>query len=195
MNWYEELFVKNDVRLPENHRVVKNHLYDGSSESNRWGGIMKIDDTSDLKIGQSLWIKLNQMTTYIHGTIDYIGDFSARYRKVRDGLPNHIMVCNHYTKFCFQRSRVGPSVITVDHDGKIICQFCIREKTSYDFIDDMSAKFVSIEVVENDVVNPLDTEFFKDPILKMEYASLVANARENPPAYATSKMNRFLEQL
>lgn len=197
MNWYEELFVKNDIRLPENHIETVKHLCDGNDVMTYGNGFFETDDYADLEVGQITWIKVSQSQTYAHGKINKISDCFVSYERVVDELPNHIMVKTKFAKFCFSKQRIGPAIVNVHDDGLISCQFRITAKSGYDNALDYSysPKYITIGVEENDVVNPLGTEFFKDPILKMEYVNIVSAINDLTPAYAISKMKRLLDQI
>jgi len=197
MNWFEELFVKNDIRLPENHIETIKHLYDSNDVISYGSGFFETDDYANLEVGQTTWIKINQTRTYAHGKINKISDCFVSYERVVDELPNHIMIRTKFTEFCFSKHRIGPTIVNVHDDGIISCQFRISTKNEYDNPLDYSnsPKYISIDVEENNAVNPLGTEFFKDPILKMEYMNMVSTAKELTPAYAISKMKRLLDQI
>ena len=195
MNWYEELFVKKDVRLPENHIVRKDHrnlwmtmesqnktifMYFGSAQNKEHSGW---DQDKFPPCNVNFWLK-----TYISD--DGVSHLNYVYHDGDDlflshndnGLPNRIQfwsddgVDNIVVKWINER-RIGPDDITMKVESGLVTS-CIMAFTSHH--NDDYATFCHANL-ESDYYSPFETEFCYDDLTRMKLASILS-VHNNEPA-------------
>jgi len=173
MNWYDFLMVgENDIRLTKNHVAIQKLLYNDKTFE------LPLDDF-EFSIGDTIWVSYegfcNNYNRFMHLLVTGINK-TYELQKIKNDIPNSIVVQPHSIHFSFARNRVGPASITMNKNGGLSCQFEIWVRDSLRFDKGRVVTTISIpNVVENDVIDPFGTEFFKDPLIKMEFLTFIKN--------------------
>jgi len=190
MNWYNALLVgDDDIRLTKNHIKLDSIRYSDV--------VFKIQrECADLKMAQTIWTTYDgdipNTTRYIHLVVTKINADTIELKKVKDDMPNVIVITPYSILFVFDRNHIGPSSITMGKDGDVSCQFDVFVKGSSRFVNGSVITTISVsDIMENDIVDPFDTEFFKDPLAKMEYLSILRN-NDMVASFARGKIQDLL---
>jgi len=165
MNWFDEIFVKHDVRKHDNHVKIE-HFTSYVNVGERDTIRVKNDGSFDAHVGDQLWIQWQMR--YNHVVVSEVADDYVLLDKVCDDFPNDVEITDNRTTFKFGKWRLGPKIVIREHDESATCKFAftIGHPDIYNMVTIRNLR-------KNDIVDPWDSEFFQDPIMRMRYATFV----------------------